>query len=299
MPNSLPTISISIVVPNYNGGKTIARTLTSLIEQNYPALEIIVMDGGSTDNSVEVIRSFERQITSWVSAKDRGQSSAINEGFNKSSGEIVNWLCSDDRLLPGALVTVGEYFAEHPETDVVAGACRYIYSTRNLVHINRPTPATFALMPCINTMGQASCFYRRRTLDRPGPLREELHYTMDMELWCHFRAAGRKWGFIDNILAEAIEDGRNKTSTGGLKIVAENERVYREYVKEWIPLPWWYKHVQYPLRRFMSGNGPKPMRILAHQIRRGVTLVLTQFYGLERLRTMECWYQFFEAGEGK
>jgi glycosyltransferase involved in cell wall biosynthesis len=265
-----------------------------LIDQNYPDLEIIVMDGGSKDNSVEIIRSLEKHLTSWVSAKDRGQSSAINEGFAKSKGEIVNWLCSDDRLLPGALMAVGEYFVEHPEMEVVAGACRYVFTAKGFEHINRPTPKTFALMPCINTMGQASVFYRRRVLDRPGPLREELHYTMDMELWCHFRAAGRKWGFIDQILAEAVEDGNNKTSTGGLKIVAENERVYREYSNEWIPLPFLWKHVQYPLRKFMSGKAPSPIRAIARQIRRSRTGLLTPFYGFERLRTMENWYQFFE-----
>jgi glycosyltransferase involved in cell wall biosynthesis len=291
--STLPTVSI--VVPNFNGGKTIEATLRSLIDQGYPNLEIIVMDGGSTDNSVDVIRSYEKQITSWVSEKDRGQSDAINRGFAKATGEIVNWLCSDDRLLPGALEAVGKYFSTHPDIDVVAGACRYIYLHKGpLVSINRPTPENFALMPIINTVGQAGCFYRRSLLDRPGPLREDLHYAMDMDLWCYFRSQGRRWGFIDDIISEAIEDGQNKTSTGGLKIVAENEQIYRRYCREWIPMPFWYKHVQYPLRKYMIGNAPRPLRAVARQLRRTVTLLLTPFYGLERLRTMECWYQFFE-----
>src|SRR5260370_24023128 len=114
--------SISIVVPNFNGGATLEATLVSLIEQNYPGLEILVADGGSTDNSVEVIRKYESHIAWWVSEKDRGQANAINNGFLQAKGEIVNWLCSDDVLLPNALLTVGRVFGAEPEIDVVAGA---------------------------------------------------------------------------------------------------------------------------------------------------------------------------------
>jgi glycosyltransferase involved in cell wall biosynthesis len=295
---SLPTISI--VVPNFNSGKTIARTLQSLIDQDYPGLEIIVMDGGSTDNSVEIIKSFQERITSWVSEKDRGQSDAINRGFAKCTGEIVNWLCADDSLTAGALHTVGSYFAANPQIDIAAGACRYRYLYKGYDSICRPSAETYKLMPIINSMGQSAVFYRREIiLDRPGPLREELHYTMDLELWCHFSKAGRRWGFIEEILSEAVEDGNNKTAAGGLKIVTESERVYREYCGEPIPLPFWYKHLQYPMARYMNGNSPVLLRSIARQARRGLTVLLAPFYGIERIRTMECWGQYFEAEERK
>src|SRR5579863_10063148 len=102
--------SISIVVPNYNGGGTLARTLQSLVDQHYDGLEILVVDGGSTDNSIEVIKQYGSHITWWVSEKDRGQSHAINKGFARATGQIVNWLCSDDVLTPNALRVVGEQF---------------------------------------------------------------------------------------------------------------------------------------------------------------------------------------------
>ena len=111
----MPTLpTISIVVPNYNGAATLAATLESLVSQGYPSLEVMVMDGGSTDGSREIIRRFERHLAWWTSAPDSGQSAAINMGFRRATGEILNWLCSDDRLLPGGLVVVGRYFAEHP-----------------------------------------------------------------------------------------------------------------------------------------------------------------------------------------
>src|SRR4051812_2492768 len=93
---SLP--SISIVVPNYNSGATLEATLVSLLNQNYPHLEILVIDGGSTDGSIEVIRKYEKQLAYWVSEKDCGQSHAINKGLARCTGDVVNWLCSDDFL---------------------------------------------------------------------------------------------------------------------------------------------------------------------------------------------------------
>ncbi len=103
--------SISIVVPNFNSAHTLAAALQSLLDQHYPKLEIIVVDGGSTDDSLAVIRQFEPHLAWWVSEKDRGQSHAINKGLAHCTGDVVNWLNSDDLLCPGALHAVGEAFA--------------------------------------------------------------------------------------------------------------------------------------------------------------------------------------------
>lgn len=97
---------ISIIVPSFNQGRFLSDTLQSIVDQNYDGVEIIVMDGGSTDNSVEVIKQFEQHIAYWQSEKDAGQSNAINNGFKKATGEFVTWLNSDDVLLAGALEAV-------------------------------------------------------------------------------------------------------------------------------------------------------------------------------------------------
>ncbi len=116
-----PMPKISIVVPSFNQGRFIAATLQSIVDQNYPKLQLIVVDGGSKDETVEVIKQYAAHIDWWVSEPDSGQTAAINKGFGRSSGEIMAWINSDDLAAPGSLFRVADWFAAHPETDVVYG----------------------------------------------------------------------------------------------------------------------------------------------------------------------------------
>jgi hypothetical protein len=116
---SLP--KISIVVPTYNQGKFIDKTLQSIIDQQYQNLELIVVDGGSTDNTLSIIKQYESYIAWWISEPDSGQTAAINKGFSRSSGEIMAWINSDDLIAPGALKFVAEYFTKHPEVQTIYG----------------------------------------------------------------------------------------------------------------------------------------------------------------------------------
>lgn len=285
--------SISIVVPNYNGGATIGRTLQSLIDQDYPNLEIIVIDGGSTDNSVDVIQKYQEYITWWVSETDTGQSNAINKGFAKATGTIVNWLCSDDELLPGALKIVARQFSDHPEIDIVCGACHLLYTNepwRN--RILRADADLFALIPCCNPIPQGSCFYRRKLLDRQPILNEQLHYAMDFELWNHFRSKGATWLFITDVLGIQHFSGDNKTATGNPAITLEFERVYRSYVKERIPLTFWHRKLRYPLERIRRKNpGLLFGLFIYYPYQCTIILALSPFYGFSRVRWMN-WVEF-------
>ena len=274
---------ISIIVPNYNGEKTLGKTLQSLVDQTYPSLEIIVVDGGSTDNSVSVIEQYEEHIHWWVSEKDSGQGNAINKGFAQCTGEVVNWLCSDDILPEGVLHTIGKFFARSPDIDVLVGACRIVYVTENnREFIRTSTLKRIELMPARNALAQPSCFYRRHLLARPQPIDESYHYAMDFELWNYFKSQGARWHCIDDILSVAIQDGDNKSSTGGEKVTFELERVYNTYVEERIPLTFWHRKLRYPLERFISTHPQRIWRLAVGPVWVAITLLLSPFYGFDR-----------------
>ncbi len=291
--NPLP--SISIVVPNYNGAATLERTLRSLIDQQYPALEIIVIDGGSSDDSINIIKQYEKQLAYWVSEEDRGQSDAINKGFARCKGEVVNWLCSDDVLLPGALEIVGRTFAENPGVDVVTGGTRVVYTDdrqrymKPWVHI--PTPELIRVIPCAPGIGQPACFYRRSLLGRSGPLRTDLFYTMDTELWCHFNQIGARWYCLAEELAIGYESGSNKTSTGKHKISLEVERIYRQYFPERISLMFWQRHVRNPFHIFLYRHREHRQIWRLRRWFDRLENILGKYYDLEKVKALDWrWY---------
>jgi glycosyltransferase involved in cell wall biosynthesis len=288
-----PLPSISIVVPNFNGGATIEATLVSLIEQNYPKLEILVADGGSTDNSLEVIREYESHITWWVSEKDRGQSDAINKGFARAKGEIVNWLCSDDILLSGALHAVGRAFLDDPMPDLVAGPCQFRYldhPERN--RVDTPSAEMLELMPCTNPLPQPGCFFRRSLLDRDPILDVDLHFAMDFDLWNYLYQRGAKWKFIPDVLSVMNFSDTNKTSTGRVKITQEFEAIYKRYVHERIPLTYWHRLLRYPLEQVRRRNrGALFACLIYFPYQCAIIAVLSPFYGFRRVRWMN-WAEF-------
>lgn len=318
--NQFPTISI--VVPNYNNGGTLDKTLQSLVDQNYPQLEIIVVDGGSTDNSLEIIKEFEPHIAWWVSEKDAGQSNAINKGFARCTGDIVNWLCSDDLLTPGALHIVGKCFAKSPNIDVLVGGSHTIFTNgknkpltkinivkkinslvggtkisfingQNQSFVRTVSVKQIELMPVRNPIPQPSCFYRRRLLTRSQPVDESYHYAMDFELWNYFLAHRVDWCCIDEILSKSIQDDNTKSSTGGVKATLELERIYKTYTQEWIPLTFWHRRLRYPLECFIKNHTSKIWLYFIAPVWLMITLVLAVFYGFDRVWVMN-WRRWAE-----
>ena len=178
---------ISIVTCSYQQGRFIDATLRSVLEQNYPALEYIVIDGGSTDGSVQVIQRRESGLAYWVSEPDQGQTDALAKGFDRSTGEVMAWLCSDDLLLPGALDTVGRYFAEHPEVDCVFGDAIWIDAAGKPIRPKKEMSwnRTVFLFDH-NYLAQPSVFWRRSLYDRVGGLGRQWNLAMDSDLWLRF-----------------------------------------------------------------------------------------------------------------
>jgi hypothetical protein len=196
---------ISIVTPSYNQGGYIEETIRSVLLQNYPNLEYIIIDGGSTDESVKIIKKYESWLTYWVSEPDRGQSHAINKGFERCSGDIYNWLCSDDILLTDALTTVAKEISLTEPAWVIGGSSVRDEVTNNCRSI--PAPESFGMINFLAWgalwINQPSVFWNREIKERAGLINEHLNYCMDSDLWLRFYTLA-----VPNIMPKAISQYR-------------------------------------------------------------------------------------------
>jgi glycosyltransferase involved in cell wall biosynthesis len=178
---------ISLVTPSLNQGEFLEQTIDSVLSQKYPNLEYLVMDGGSSDNTLDILRSCSDQVK-WISEKDKGQTDAINKGLQRASGEIVGYINADDLLLPGALEKVARAFMEHAETMWVTGKCRIITETGQ--ETRKPITAyknfwlrmhRSSLLLITDYVSQPATFWRASLLGELGYLDESLHYALDYE----------------------------------------------------------------------------------------------------------------------
>ena len=279
---------ISIIIPSFNQGQYIEETIRSILLQGYPRLELHIIDGGSTDNTVEVINKYEHWLSSWVSEKDSGQSEAINKGFARCSGEIFNWICSDDLLTPGSLQTVARIFAESSYVDVVSGACIFQYDDKpdnNSVKLVDRTD--WEKIPFSAPIWQPSCFFRRSKIKRERLVREDLHYCMDRELWTYLCAQKTHWHWHDKPLSVYRFTGENKSLLGGGRILNELEGIYKEYVKEAIPLTLLIRKGWLPLILAHAIQPSTFLGLISLWASRGVALVLLTVYPRARVRALQ------------
>lgn len=187
---SLP--SISIVTCSYQQARFLEQTIRSVRDQDYPNLEYLVIDGGSTDGSKEIIERHASALAYWVSEKDRGQSHALMKGFARTTGEICGWLCSDDLLLPGALHRVGRFFQKHPEVDAVFGNSIWIDIDGKPIRPKRePGFNRFVFLHDFNYVPQPSMYWRRHLYDEVGGIRPYFRLAMDTDLWERFSQRAR------------------------------------------------------------------------------------------------------------
>ena len=181
-------VSISIITPSFNQGLYLEKTIDSVLSQNYPKLEYIIIDGGSNDNSINIIKKYEKHLTYWVSELDSGQSEAINKGFKKATGDIINWINSDDYYEKDTFKTVAEAFVD-PNTQVLCGRGNIINEAGEFIRHSRGTDVYEGnLHKTIGwaRMDQPETFFRRSVLEKIGYLRQDLHYLMDRDLWIRF-----------------------------------------------------------------------------------------------------------------
>jgi len=196
MPDGKPWLKISIVTPSYNQGQFIEETIRSVLLQGYPDLEYIIIDGGSTDKTVEIIRKYEPWITFWTSEPDNGQTNAINKGFKRSTGEIVAWLNSDDLYVADALVIAAKVFAEQPGTAAVYGDMDTINAEDTILSHIKSCDFDLGKLYRGNYIPQPASFINAEAMKKVGYLDERFHYVMDYDLWINL---GQGQGIIRHI----------------------------------------------------------------------------------------------------
>lgn len=208
---SLP--KITLITPSLNQAQYLEATIQSVLSQNYPNLEYIIVDGGSTDGSVDIIRKYEQHLAWWVSEPDRGQSHAINKGLERATGEIFNWVNSDDLLAPGALHEVAAAFSNAPEIDIVCG--HYTAFDKQNVYPNMRMRIYPEIEKTIvfGHVSPCSMYYRLSILSKLGTFDESLHYCMDLEMWYRYLElfGTNKFRFIDENLAFFRHHPESKT----------------------------------------------------------------------------------------
>ena len=279
---------ISIAVPSFKQGHYIEETLRSILLQGYPNLDLVVVDGGSKDDTVPILRKYERWLSSLVSEKDRGQCEALNKAYVKCDGEIFNWICSDDLLRPGALHTVGKAFCEKPEIDAIAGACYIDFEgAPERSEVRYSQGEQFERHPYSFAVWQPSCFFRRSLITRPELVLEEMNFCMDRELWCYLWSQKARWKWSKEVLSVNRFTGTNKSILGKQGIINELDVIYRTYVHETFPLSSVLRKLWLPLVRTHKDHSSAAVRAVSRALSRGVSLALKSVYPRDRVKLLQ------------
>lgn len=211
MTSALPRLSV--VVPSYNQAEFLRRTLESIVSQAYPDLEIIVMDGGSTDGSLDVIEEYRDHLAHVSSGPDGGQSSAIATGFARATGDFISWLNSDDTYEPGALLAIGHFLRDHPDVRFVYGSANIIDADDRIIAHKRSIRFNLGVMRyAFLTVPQMSAFWSRQLYDEVGGVDRSLRFCMDYDLFVRLSARSAPVR-IPQTIGNFRVHGASKTST--------------------------------------------------------------------------------------
>jgi glycosyltransferase involved in cell wall biosynthesis len=248
---------VSIITCSLNHGQFIEQTIASVLSQDWPDLEYVVVDGGSTDNTVDILKSYESRIT-WISEPDGGQSEAINKGLQIISGDIVGWLNSDDIYYSGTIAHVAEFFAANSSVEAIYGNADFIDISGNAYQTFPTEPWDPLLLPSNCFVCQPATFLRQTAVQRCGLLNTKLHYCMDYEYWLRLADLGVRFAHIDRKLAASRMYRENKTLRARpLRCTEINEMMIDRF--GFVPDPWIYDYTD-ALMEQKGRAGGKPQR---------------------------------------
>ena len=225
--NNIP--KITIVTPSYNQGEFIERTIQSVLNQNYPNIEYIICDGGSTDNTIEILNKYSSQISWWCSEKDNGQTDAINKGMKRATGDIVCWINSDDVLLPNSLDYVGNFFRENTDIDFIMGISLEIDKYDNICKKTHTILTKWMALRGAYNINQQGMFWRRTVFERIGYLDATYHACMDAEFTIRIIENSIKYKVVNKALGAIRVYQGTKTSLGGAIWEKDWEKIKKTY----------------------------------------------------------------------
>lgn len=249
MGNGLPLVSI--VTPSYNQGRYIEETVQSVLSQDYPNIEYIVVDGGSTDNTVEILKRYERRLV-WLSEKDQGQADAVNKGFRMARGYILGWLNSDDTYLPGAIRKIVDYFHRHPDVGMVYGEGYNVDKRNHVIERYWTEPFDFQRLAETCFISQPTVFFRSGVFRAVGPLDVSLRYCMDYDYW--IRVAKRfRVDHLNEYLANSRLHSDTKTLSGRMAMYEETLHTVKNHYGK-VPTRWIYGYAKEYLGEKVTPN---------------------------------------------
>lgn len=240
-------VTVSIITPSYNQGPFIERTLMSVALQSGAEIEHMVVDGGSTDNTIDILRRFTPKVH-WVSEKDDGQADAVNKGIRSTAGDIIGWLNSDDIYYPGAISRVLAFFREHPEVDIVYGGADHIDINDEPFEAYPTEPWNFDRLHDICFICQPALFFRRSIVEKYGLLDDSLQYCMDYEYWLRLGQAGVRFAYLPEKLAGSRMYAENKTLGSRVKVHAEINDMFKKCFGQ-VPKQWLHNYAIVSMQR--------------------------------------------------
>jgi glycosyltransferase involved in cell wall biosynthesis len=225
---------ISVITPSYNQGQFLEQTILSVLGQSYPNLEYIIVDGGSSDNSVDVINKYEKHIAYWVSEKDSGQSNAINKGFERATGDILCWLNSDDMFMPGIFSFISNELDIAKPMLLTGSSIRYLETAEGI-----KTSGHTVISDCqelslkdVDYIMQPSTFWTRKAWHEIGKLNEDFHYVFDWEWFLRAELLEIPVKVVNKALSIYRIHGEQKTGTGGNQRYREIINLYNQFSPE-------------------------------------------------------------------
>lgn len=302
---------VSIVTPSYNQAQYLEATILSVLSQDYPRLEYLIVDGGSTDGSVEIVRRYAPRLAYWVSEADGGQAEAINKGWQLARGEIVAYLNSDDLYLPGAVSRVVQRFHAHPDVSVMYGSYRLLDGRSEVIR-GEVVPPDWSESTFLNCFPQPTAFFRHDALRRVGYLDTSFHYSMDYDLFVRLALAGSQASRVPGppLAAVRIWEGAKSSNRSERGVVEDFQIFARVAADPRLPkkmlgrLPYvkasaclWPAYESYALgdirsaRRYLSLALQQSRRIVASPQFVGLCLrTILGTKGSRLVRTIKAWF---------